>query len=126
MPEVLIRRSDINILTLDAELRGLLGDLCTGVSFFDGEVRVHLTSTDGVDISQVKALVQAHDPARLTARQIEDADADDARDLLREQITARLQWHQANPVTAQNAVQVLTRMQVEWVHFLKLLRQQVR
>lgn len=64
------KRNQINLQALDAELRGALADTLSGVSFDGVQVIVHLDdSVTPTQIGIVGALVEAHDPTKLTPAQ---------------------------------------------------------
>jgi hypothetical protein len=70
MKTLVIDRAAVNIDALDADLRTALGGATSGLSFHAGQVTVYL-SDDASDaqVSQARALVQAHDPSKPTPAQ---------------------------------------------------------
>jgi len=118
----------VNAAKLDQELKAALDGIVQGVSTGPGELlRVHVDDAITQEQQdQVSALVAAHDPSALTTDQQEAAESDTARDTLRQQVAARIAWHEANPVTDQaSALAALQRMQTEWVLLLKYMRRQL-
>jgi hypothetical protein len=70
MQEITINRTSINVQALDDALRTALGATTIGVSTRPGQVTVHLLDTaTPQQLDQVRAILQAHDPAQLTAVQ---------------------------------------------------------
>jgi hypothetical protein len=70
MQSISIDRTAVNVEALDADLRAALGVLTSGISVGRGQVIVHLLDTaTPAQINQARAVVQAHDPARLTPEQ---------------------------------------------------------
>lgn len=123
MEEIAIKPDkELNIPSLDKALREVFGERTTGVRW-DGEtLSVYMLDLQEGDEQVVKETVAAHDPEVLTPEQEIVKDSQTARDELLEIVDNRIDWHKENPVTTQNAVEVLRRMQVEWVYLLRLLR----
>jgi len=121
MGELRIERAGVNLPKLDEELRASLAGLLNGLRVGEDFVEVVIDGDEEAVRDQVEGVVAAHDPALRTARQAIAEDAAAAEGELAGMIANRIAWHKANPVTSANAVTVLTRLQVEWVAFLRLL-----
>jgi len=117
----------INVLKLHEELEAAIGADFAGISTSPGKLRVLLRLADPEAVrATVEAALATHDPAALTTDQQDAAESDTARDTLRQQVAARIAWHEANPVTdTASAVAALQRMQTEWVLMLKYMRRQL-
>lgn len=114
----------VNAATLTEELRAAVPDAVTGVTTIGERVIIHLLADSTDDQRrQALAVLDAHDPAKLTpAQAIREASVASQRELA-DIIADRIAWHQANPPdTAADALAVVTRMQAEWVAFLRWLR----
>lgn len=121
MQEVLITIT-VNPITLTTELQA---EWPTAGVKWDGS-NVWAIMPDTFDQPTYDAILAAHDPNVLTPDQAEEEDAEDARATLRSLIPDRVIWHLDNPATTGNAVQVLGRMQTEWVLFMRYLYHQLR
>lgn len=123
MEEIAIKPDkELNIPALDKTLREAFGERTAGVRW-DGEtLSVYMLDSQEGDEQVVKEKVAAHDPEVLTPEQEVVKDSQTARYELLEIVDNRIGWHKENPVTTQNAVEVLRRIQVEWVYLLRLLR----
>ena len=116
----------VNPDLLDQQLKAALGASVAGLSARGTALRVHvLENITEEQVVEVGALVSVHDPGILTETQQISAEAQTARDTLRSLIAERIAWHVANPATGTNAVQVLQRMQTEWVYFMRMLRRDI-
>lgn len=70
MADIVIDRTNINFEALDAEIRTALGNITSGISVGGGKVVVHLAANaTQQQMNQVRAIVQAHNPAQLTPGQ---------------------------------------------------------
>jgi hypothetical protein len=75
MKDVTIERSTVNIEALDAELRAALGAATTGFTAGGGKIVVHLLdSATPQQENLARQIVLAHDPARLTPQQQQEAE----------------------------------------------------
>jgi hypothetical protein len=84
--DIMIKRKDINLEALDAELRAALPEVISGVSLSPAGVTVHFTGRAILpDQTSARQIVLAHDPARLTpAQEKAKARADKLRDAQRD------------------------------------------
>lgn len=113
----------INAALLDAELRAALGGTFAGLTFNGTQLGAAFVESPSPDLlQQALAVLEAHNPDGKTPDQQQRDDDLAAGEQLRALIDTEIEWHEVNDVTAQNAVQVLARMQVGWVYLLRLIR----
>lgn len=113
----------INAALLDSELRAALGDTFAGLTFNGRQLGAAFVESPSAELlQQALAVLEAHDPDARTPDQQQRDDDLAAGAQLRALIDTEIAWHEANDVTAQNAVQVLARMQTGWVYLLRLIR----
>ena len=113
----------INAALLHLELAAALGAPFLGLTFDERRVGAVIEGQATPEMLQTALdVLRAHDPDARTPEQQQRDDDLAAGEQLRALIDAEITWHEANDVTAQNAVQVLARMQVGWVYLLRLIR----
>lgn len=125
--DLVYERDAVNVSRLHEELAAALGADFLGVSEGPaGRLRVHVRGgTEEGHRAAIDGIVAAHDAGVLSARQVVEAEGVSAALELGALVAARIEWHVANPVTGANAVEVLGRIQGEWVRFLRMLRREL-
>ncbi len=99
-----------------------------GVAQDDGGAITIVQFSD--DVSQavqdaVTAVINGHDAGVLTVLQQIEADAETASADLKTIIGNRIAWHETNPATAGNAVEVVQHLQDEMTHLMKRIRREL-
>lgn len=113
----------INAALLHIELAAALGQAFQGLTFDERRIGAVIEGEATPEMLQAAlAVLHAHNPDARTPEQQQREDDLAAGEQLRALIDTEIAWHEANDVTAQNAVQVLARMQVGWVYLLRLIR----
>ena len=114
---------EVNFDALDHAIRNRFGNRVAGITLReDGMLLVHVLEPREGDERAVDEVLEQHDPTTLAPEQEKRAADHAAVEELKEMLDSQIDWHKENPVTTQNAVEVLRRMQVEWVYLLRLLR----
>ncbi|MCZ2099566.1 MAG: hypothetical protein LC121_25545 [Anaerolineae bacterium] len=113
----------INAALLHLELAAALGQAFQGLTFDERRIGAVIEGEATPEMLQAALdVLHAHDPDARTPEQQQRDDDLAAGEQLRALIDTEIAWHEVNDVTAQNAVQVLARMQVGWVYLLRLIR----
>lgn len=119
-------KQKVNPETLTQELQAEFGpDVVIGVSRYGEDAGLLHFQGDITDDmkSRAKAVLQAHDPGKLSDRQQEENAARQSSSYLLGVISDRITWHENNPpTTTAEALEAIKRMQVEWLTFMKWLR----
>lgn len=75
MKDIAFERRNVNVEALHADLVAVLGSMSNGVSTGPFGVIVHLNDqVTPAQITQVRTIVESHDPSRLTAKQQAEID----------------------------------------------------
>ena len=100
--DLVFEKALINPTQLHEELRAALGDVFTGVSTGNGQVRIHLREKlTQAAAAQVETILVAHDPTKLTAAQQAEAERQAQLDSLRKP------WAEWTPEDQESFLQVL-------------------
>ena len=123
MTVITVKKAGANALLLHQQMKAVLGDTLIGMGTFDDHIDVTLAEDAAPEDEQtVNAIIDAHDGTQKADAQIVADAADKARQHFRDTLEAQIDWHEANPATAANAVLVLQHLQTEWVVLLKKMR----
>ena len=123
MKIITLEKTGANSLLLHQQIKSLVGEKLVNLATFDNHIDV--TVIDEItpeDELAIISAIKAHDGTQKASIQVVYEMASEANANLRNIVANRIEWHEANPVTTGNAVQVLQRIQAEWIVLLKKMR----
>lgn len=116
----------VNLELLHQEMKAVLGDVFVGLSsdgvHVSGYFEDSIQPVDDALLQQAMAVLEAHDWEQTTEEQDKAEEGMLSVEQLMSEIDNRIAWHEANPVSGSNAIQVAERLQTEWLYFLRMLR----